>query len=171
MAARRAAPRRSAPTLPNRPLPFVADDGGRAAAGFRGESGDCVTRAIAIAGGLDYAEVYDDLMTRARQWLSTTRSRKRFTRSGARRSPSPRNGMFPEVYRPFMEELLGWPRTATMGIGTGTTVHLARGELPTGRLVVQVSGHLCAVVDGVVHDTYDPCRRGTRAVYGYWTAG
>lgn len=79
--------------------------------------------------------------------------------------------MFPEVYRPYLEEALDWPRTATMGIGTGTTVHLAQGELPAGRLVVQVSGHLCAVVDGVVHDTFDPCRGGTRAVYGYWTAG
>jgi len=33
-------------------IKFVKHDGGRAAAGFKGKSGDCVTRAIAIATGL-----------------------------------------------------------------------------------------------------------------------
>ena len=42
-------------------LPFVHDDGGRAAAGFKGEARDCVTRAIAIATGLPYREVYDTI--------------------------------------------------------------------------------------------------------------
>ena len=33
-------------------MPFVKDDGGRAAAGFKGSTGDCVTRAVCIASGL-----------------------------------------------------------------------------------------------------------------------
>jgi hypothetical protein len=37
---------------------WVADDGGRAATGFSGKTGDCVVRAIAIACELPYAEVY-----------------------------------------------------------------------------------------------------------------
>ena len=37
---------------------FIRDDGGRAAAGFKGSAGDCVARSIAIAAGLPYAEVY-----------------------------------------------------------------------------------------------------------------
>jgi hypothetical protein len=28
-----------------------------------------------------------------------------------------------------------------------------------------------AVIDGIVHDTYDPSRNGTRCVYGYLTKG
>jgi hypothetical protein len=36
--------------------------------------------------------------------------------------------------------------------------------------VVALSKHYAAVVDGVVHDLYDPSRDGTRCVYGYWTA-
>lgn len=32
-------------------MTFVYDDGGRSAAGFKGKTGDCVTRAIAIATG------------------------------------------------------------------------------------------------------------------------
>jgi hypothetical protein len=38
---------------------FVNSDGGRAAAGFVGGAGDCVTRAIAIATGLGYRQVSD----------------------------------------------------------------------------------------------------------------
>ena len=59
--------------------------------------------------------------------------------------------------------------------------HLLKGELPAGRLVVAVSKHYTAVIDGVIHDTHDPTRamiwyeagkppRMThRCVYGYWT--
>jgi hypothetical protein len=32
-------------------MTFVYDDGGRSAAGFKGKTGDCVTRAIAIGTG------------------------------------------------------------------------------------------------------------------------
>src|SRR5262245_46562233 len=34
---------------PQQPASFVYDDGGRAAAGFKGKAGDCVCRAIALA--------------------------------------------------------------------------------------------------------------------------
>ena len=40
---------------------FQYDDGGRAAAGFRGDAGDCVTRAIAIATRQGYLTVYNSL--------------------------------------------------------------------------------------------------------------
>jgi hypothetical protein len=48
-------------------------------------------------------------------------------------------------------------------------VHLRDGELPMGRLVVSLSRYYAAVIDGVIHDTHDPSRDGTRCVYGYWT--
>jgi hypothetical protein len=56
----------------------------------------------------------------------------------------------------------------TMQIGSGCRVHLRADELPAGRIICQVSRHLCAVIDGVVYDTHDPTRDGTRCVYGYW---
>lgn len=40
---------------------WVYNDGGRADAGFKGEAGDCVTRAIAIAMDRPYKEVYNEL--------------------------------------------------------------------------------------------------------------
>lgn len=38
-------------------------------------------------------------------------------------------------------------------------------------LVARVSKHLCAVKNGVVLDTHDPTRGGTRCVYGYFELG
>ena len=40
-------------------MDFVYNDGGRAAAGYKGQAGDCVVRAIAIATQKPYQEVYD----------------------------------------------------------------------------------------------------------------
>jgi hypothetical protein len=56
-----------------------------------------------------------------------------------------------------------------MQIGSGCKVHFRSAELPPGRLIVKVSRHLVAVIDGVIHDTSDCSRRGTRCVYGYWS--
>jgi len=46
---------------------------------------------------------------------------------------------------------------------------LKKDELPSGTLIVSCSKHITVVKDGVLHDTYDCSRRGTRCVYGYWT--
>jgi len=65
-------------------------------------------------------------------------------------------------------ESLGWQWTSTMQIGSGCTVHLRPDELPQGRLVVSLSRHVVAVIDGVAYDTHDPTRGGLRCVYGYF---
>lgn len=143
---------------------YVFDDGGRRAAGYKGSTGDCVTRAIAIATGLPYQQVYDDLFAMQREWSLRSRSR---AAKAARGNPSPRNGVHAPVIRAYLTRL-GWTWTPTMHIGSGTTVHLRDGELPNGRLIVSVSRHLCAVIDGTIRDTGDPSREGTRCVYGYW---
>lgn len=131
---------------------WVYDDGGRAAAGFKGDASDCVARAVAIATERPYAEVYDALAQIAKD------------QGGAR---SARNGVQRSVYDLYLLGL-GWHWTPTMGIGTGCTVHLRADELPAGRLICSVSKHMVAVIDGVAHDTHDPTRDGTRCVYGYW---
>jgi hypothetical protein len=38
------------------------------------------------------------------------------------------------------------------------------GRAAAGRLVVSVSGHMVAVIDGVIHDNHDCSRGGTRCV-------
>jgi hypothetical protein len=137
------------------------DDGGRAAAGFKGLTGDCVVRAVAIATQQDYSAVYTALSEGCRTQRLTKRSSvKRSARSGV--------NVKRKWFKDYMQSL-GWMWTPTMAIGSGCTVHLRADELPTGRLVVSVSKHYTAVVDGVIHDTWDPSRDGTRCVYGYWS--
>jgi hypothetical protein len=67
-------------------------------------------------------------------------------------------------------ESLGWQWTPMMKIGSGCKVHLRADELPSGRIIARVTKHLVAVIDGVIHDTHDCSRGGTRCVYGYWSA-
>lgn len=131
-------------------------DGGRALAGYVGDAGDCVTRAIAIAAELPYQVVYDALHERAKNERLKRKRR------------SPRRGLHKTTYDPYLEAL-GWKWTPTMSIGSGCKVHLRADELPKGRLIVNVSKHLVAVVDGVILDTHDPSRGGRRCVYGYYT--
>lgn len=131
------------------PVGFVVDDGGRSDH-FRGTTGDCVVRSIAIAAGIPYLEVYGTLKARMGK------------------GKSPRDGVSPKLYKPYLADL-GFAWTPTMHVGQGCTVHLNRNEMPDGRLLVRLSRHLTAMIDGVVHDTYDPRREGTRCVYGYWS--
>ena len=141
------------------------NDGGRSQY-FKGNAGDCVTRAIAIAMERDYKEVYDDLFVASKHFADTHRCRT--ARTIKRQGASPRDGQHKKVYRPYLADL-GWTFTPTMGVGTGCQVHLSEDELPKGRIICRVSGHLCAVIDGVLHDTYDCSRDSTRCVYGYYS--
>ena len=163
-------------------MKFIYDDGGRANAGYKGRAGDCVCRAVSISSGKPYAEIYAALAT------SAGNERKS-------RGASARNGIHTnrKWFKDYMV-CLGFAWTPTMGIGTGCKVHLTDGELPMGTLLVSVSRHVTAVIDGVIHDTYDPQREvhicepdhgqplepgewrnangiwhaSKRCVYGYW---
>jgi hypothetical protein len=140
-------------------MKIILNDGGRKKAGFKSnKAGDCVCRAISIATEQDYQQVYDALNQLAD---------KERPRAGKNRSNANRGVQKPTIRR-FMDKL-GWKWVPTMGVGTGCKVHLKKEELPSGRLVVSVSKHLVAVIDGVIHDNHDCSRNGTRCVYGYWT--
>ena len=52
---------------------FRFNDGGREQSGYKGSTGDCVTRAIAIATCKTYGEVYDRMFLEIRK-LAATRS-------------------------------------------------------------------------------------------------
>jgi len=125
-----------------------------------GTTGDCVTRAIAIATGLPYADVYARINAAAANERMTKRRRHR---------SSARTGVHKPTSRRVIEGL-GWRWVPTMEIGKGCRVHLRSDELPPGRVIVAVSRHFVAVIDGVIHDLHDCSRGGTRCVYGYWVA-
>ena len=148
-----------------KPLDVVITDGGREAAGFtkKAKRGDCVTRAVAIAAELDYKKVWGDftaMNAKTRQTKRTCKTAKQNSDFGVY--------MKRKAFKDYMKAF-GFEWVPTMQIGSGCTVHLRKGELPDkGRMVVNVSRHAVAVIDGVVHDTHDPCRDGMRCVYGYW---
>ena len=164
-------------------LGFVYNDGGRETAGYKGTTGDCVTRAIAIVTGKPYQEVYDALFYGIKE-LAQGRSRAsvRASRSVGLRGTTPRNGVDKKVYHKYLLSL-GYKWIPTMLIGQGCKVHLRANELPSGRIICRVSKHLTAVIDGVINDIFNPSReasyiqfkdgietRGTagRCVYGYY---
>ena len=132
---------------------FIYDDGGRSRY-FKGrEVGDCVCRAVAIASGKDYKEIYQDL----KKAVCVT----------------PRNGVITRSvkFRQWMTKL-GFTWGSCSGIGGKQAVHFVLGELPRNkRLVCSVTKHYVAVVNDEVHDTWDSRYNSwneLRRIYGYW---
>lgn len=143
-------------------LQFKFHDGGRANAGYKGFTGDCAVRAIAIASEEDYQYCYDRLFEIQKEYLSRKRSKKYQGKSA-----SPRNGVYRKCLNQLIEELGGkW--VVCMEIGTGCQVHMNADELPKGVIICRLSRHYSTVIDHTIYDTYDPSRGGTRCVYGYW---
>lgn len=134
------------------------NDGGRAMAGYKGTTGDCVCRAIAIAAEMPYQDVYDLINQHGKQ---ERKSKGRKSKSSAS------SGVYKQTIHRIVTSL-GFVWVPTMFIGQGCKVHLKGDELPKGRLIVNVSKHTVAVIDGVINDIYDPSREGTRCVYGYY---
>jgi hypothetical protein len=132
-------------------MEYIYDDGGRSLY-FKGKTGDCVCRSIAIASGRDYKEIYDLIFYTMKE--------------------SPRNGVNTRTAKfKRMMESLGFRWVATSGIGSHQAVHLVKGELPEGRLVCSMAGHYTAVVNNHVRDIIDPRTNDFgdyRKVYGYW---
>ena len=131
-------------------MDFIYSDGGRAKY-FNGTAKDCVCRAITIASGRDYKEVYDSL----KKTLGT-----------------PRNGVdtTKKAFKEWMKAN-GFVWVSCSGIGCKTSAHFIKGELPKGRIVCSVAKHYVAVVDDVVYDTWDSRYNSwgeLRRVYGYW---
>jgi len=136
-------------------MKYIYDDGGRKEAGYKGNrAGDCVCRAVAIASGIPYKEVYKKLA----EGMAMSCGIK-----------SARNGVTTRAkwFKDYMRSI-GFEWVATMQYGKGCKVHLKSDELPKGNIICRVTRHYVAVIDGVIHDTYNPSRDGTRCVYGYW---
>ena len=151
---------------------YIYNNGGREDAGFKGITGDCVTRAISIATEQNYKTVYDTLTYLSKQYKlnknDVVAKLMRSAKSGSHASSSVRYGCYPEIYKPYLKNL-GWSWKPLMLVGSGCKVHLHPNELPCkGRYILRLSKHLTAYIDGVLNDTYDCSRGGTRCVYGYW---
>jgi hypothetical protein len=146
-------------------MKWVYDEGGRWEAGYRPRHvGDCVVRAITIATEKPYQEVYEALRLASAShamvgYYDGPKHRPRYRTSYA----NPDRGIPDCAYRSYLAAL-GWAHIPIQE----RKVRLVAGELPNGRLVVEVSKHLVAVINGVIHDTRDCSAHGRRFVKGYF---
>lgn len=128
-------------------MEFIWHDGGRAASGYVGLAGDCVTRSISIATGLAYRDVYQSL--------------------GEVSGKTPRNGVYTQHAAGYLNDR-GWERRHGKGLAFQPE------SLPRGVVVCHLSTasdrghHFCTVVDHVVYDTWDPSDDGDYLVQDYW---
>jgi hypothetical protein len=151
-------------TMPH--IDFQYNDGGRSDAGYSGDAGDCVVRAISNATGIPYQQIYSELTTLAKTHVRNKRDK--VARALKRKaSKTPRDGAYRKIYEAYLNSI-GWKWVAVMGIGTDCTMHVRKDELPQGTLILRLSKHLTCVKDGILVDTYDCSRGGNRAVYGYY---
>lgn len=127
---------------------FKYADGGRLAAGFKGDSGDCGLRSICNALDLDY---------------STTRKEFMALKGGS---------VFKGVYKSEMDRFLaekGWSWKVTCSPQIKSRTKLNADDLPaTGTYILRLSKHFTCLRDGIILDTHNPDRDGSRMVYGYW---
>lgn len=145
-------------------MAYVYNDGGRAAAGFKGKTGDCVARALAIATGKPYAEVYKRLAEGNAGQKVTKHTRK--TLAGVKTASK---GIYTgrKWFKDYMAELgFRWVGLAKIGEPTKTKVRAE--DLPSGRLVLSLKRHSAAFIDGQLHDTWDSGWGNTAPVFGYW---
>ena len=114
---------------------FVQDDGGRAAAGYRGTAGDCVVRALAILTDRPYRECYQKLARRNKIY------------TGKR---SARNGVNKQAYEAVFADV-GLTKISL----TGTRPTYTEAWERYGDCIVTTARHVCALVGGVLRDTFD----------------
>jgi uncharacterized protein YfiM (DUF2279 family) len=124
---------------------YTQNDGGRAAAGYKGMAGDCGARALAIATGMDYQQAYS--------LIAVENKNMGFAKSA-------RNGVHKNVYERVLKSL-GWQwKSAPKFEG-----RKARCSDLTGTVIAQQAGHYVAVINGIPQDIWD-CSH--KMVYGYW---
>ena len=152
-------------------MTFIYNDGGRKAAGYKGKTGDCVVRAVAIATKQDYRTVYRDCAR-----INEAEGGKRSGRNGI--------NVYGEAFAEYMKRL-GWifvdARKGKSRMNCDQLSELACKEhrdfiawvTPMG-----IRSHYVAVIDGVFNDTWDSSRlkrsydsgpsSGPGRIKGYW---
>ena len=133
-------------------MKYTFNNGGRNEH-YKGLTGDCVTRAITIATKLPYDVVYDSLFHIAKHWKGNYKLAKRI-----RLNPSPRNGCYCEVGSDFLKAINLEEVRKKLKINDQMFYK--------GRYVVKVRKHWIAIIDGVIHDTWD-----SRKTSGAYTDG
>lgn len=140
-------------------VPFVHNDGGRLAAGFKGSAGDCGVRAAAIVSRRSYREVYDELFAMQCEYISRKRKLKN-------KKASPRNGVYRDVLHDYMTAN-GATYIAFAGIGKPPIrVFQVAAHYSQRRLILRLARHYSTLIDGCNHDTW--YQHPEKRVYSIW---
>ena len=159
---------------------YVFDDGGRRAAGYKRDAPDCVVRATAIVMGLDYDETLNMLQDMNFEWHRNMICRLPWMRNRRKEnvglSPSRMSEEFrsiawgvPTKLAYVLYEDLGFTYKSTFAKGLFISNYsdlVNYGLLPLeGSLLLKMRGHVSAVVDGVIHDTFDSRKMVVRGTF------
>jgi len=125
---------------------FAYNDGGRAASGRKGTTGDCAVRAMAIALGLDYDLCYKELAQ---------------ANADNGRAKSVRHGIMKDVFGEVLKRY-GWVWHSAPKFD-GRKARCA--DMPDGVVIARQSRHFVAVSYRTANDTSDST---DKMVYGYW---
>lgn len=107
----------------------VYNDGGRATSKRPKQKNDCAVRAIAIAYGIEYDYAYDILTNMGREC---------------------NKGTMGWILIPMLERY-----AKQLDIPSQSIKVMALGFVfPTGTYLVKIKGHIFALVDGIIHDTF-----------------
>lgn len=122
---------------------FQYNDGGRHRAGFDSYVGDCVTRAISIIFDFKYLDAHEQVNILSRRFKDKD-------------SLVP-NGISLSTTKKLMKHFnLIWCQANDYSL------------IPKkGKYILNLPNHVCAVIDGVIHDTHDSRKKSNR-IYGYW---
>ena len=117
-------------------LGFQLNDGGRAAAGYKGSAGDCVCRALTILEAGDYKANYKELAA---------------GEAAAGKARSARNGIGVKVY----QKVFAAHGLVKVKLPPGPKPTYAEAHQRYGDCIVSTSHHLACLKAGSLQDTFD----------------
>ena len=126
------------------------NDGGRKEAGYKGHTGDCVVRAMAIVSGRPYLKVYD-FVGQGMKAAGFARSGNAYTAKYKKGKGSPKAAQN-KVKQAFGFQKIKQPK--------GKKLTYSQAHEKYGNCIVSSTRHVCAIVDGKLQDTFDG--------RGYW---
>ena len=133
-------------------IDYRYDDGGRAAVGYRGRTGDCVVRAIAICTGEDYRAVYLTMAEHMKRNGYAASGNAYATRERNRKAPRSKGQIAARRVQDRVLEAYGFRKVR---LPTGARPTFTEAHHQFGDCVVGTTKHVAAIVDGALRDTFD----------------
>ena len=133
-------------------IDYRYDDGGRAAAGYRGKTGDCVVRAIAICTGEDYRAVYLTMAEHMKRNGYAASGNAYATRESNRKAPRSKGQIAARRVQNRVLEVYGF-RKVRLPAGARPTFTEAHRRY--GDCIVGTTKHVAVVVNDALRDTFD----------------